>query len=255
MKKYINSNKLNNIKLDKDNFYVLIDFDRTLTKGNSISCWRVLYYSNLLGENFQKEYDIIHDKTFPNDNEHKKVKEKAYSERFKDYMQLLKQSNFNNDIVKKAVQKTDLKLREGAKNFLKQMNDNNIPVIIISCSIGNVLEEYLKFNNCYYDNIYLYANYYNDNGNHICNVTPYNKNEISFSKELKEKLNNKEYILLLGDLIEDISMISSDKLENTITVGFLDKKIEENLKNYNDNFDIVLTDNSSFNELDEVIKL
>ena len=118
-----------------------------------------------------------------------------------------------------------------------------------------MLEEYLKFNNCYYDNIYLYANYYNDNGNHICNVTPYNKNEISFSKELKEKLNNKEYILLLGDLIEDISMISSDKLENTITVGFLDKKIEENLKNYNDNFDIVLTDNSSFNELDEVIKL
>ena len=32
-------------------------------------------------------------------------------------------------------------------------------------------------------------------------------------------------------------------------------KIEENLKNYNDNFDIVLTDNSSFNELDEIIKL
>ena len=142
MMKYINSNKLNNIKLDKDNFYVLIDFDRTLTKGNSISCWRVLYYSNLLGENFQKEYDIIHDKTFPKDNEHKKLKEQAYSERFKDYMELLKQNHFNNDIVKKAVQKTDLKLREGAKNFLKQMNDNNIPIIIISCSIGNVLEEY-----------------------------------------------------------------------------------------------------------------
>ena len=33
--KYINSSKLDKIKLDKDNFYVLIDFDRTLTKGNS----------------------------------------------------------------------------------------------------------------------------------------------------------------------------------------------------------------------------
>ena len=47
--KYINQNKLNKIKLTKDNFYVLIDFDRTLTKGNSISCWRILYYSDLLG--------------------------------------------------------------------------------------------------------------------------------------------------------------------------------------------------------------
>ena len=63
--RYINQNKLNTIKLNKDNFYVLIDFDRTLTKGDSISCWRVLYYSNLLGENFQNEYDRIHDKTFP----------------------------------------------------------------------------------------------------------------------------------------------------------------------------------------------
>lgn len=252
--KYINSNKLNNIQLDKDNFYVLSDFDRTLTRGNSISCWRVLYYSNLLGKNFQKEYDIIHDKEFPNNKQNKKAKEKVYTERFEDFMKLLKQSNFNNNIVKESVQKTDLKLREGAKSFLKKMYDNNIPVIIISCSIGNVLEEYLRFNDCYYDNIYVYANYYIDNGNHICNVTPYNKNEISFSKELKAKLNEKEHILLLGDLVDDISMISRDKLENTITVAFLDKKVEEKLKEYNNNFDIVLTDNSSFNELDEIIK-
>ena len=48
--KYINSNKLNEIKLNKDNFYVLIDFDRTITKGDSFSAWRVLYYSGLLGD-------------------------------------------------------------------------------------------------------------------------------------------------------------------------------------------------------------
>lgn len=253
--KYINQNKLDSLKLNKDNFYVLIDFDRTLTKGNSISCWRVLYYSNLLGEDFQKQYDKIHDKTFPKDNESKETKRQAYSDRFKEYMELLKQNNFNNDIVKKAVQATDLQLRNGAEEFLNKMYHMNVPVIIVSCSIGNVLEEYLKLNNCYYDNIYIYANYYDNNGNHICNVTPYNKNEIVFSEEVENKIVNREYILLLGDIIDDINMVSKEMLNNTITVGFLDKKIEENFGMYKDNFDIVLTDNSSFNEVDEIIKI
>lgn len=223
--KYINKNKLNKIKLTKDNFYVLIDFDRTLTKGNSISCWRVLYYSDLLERDFQQKYDKIHDKTFPNENESKEVKKKAYSERFEEYMELLKQKELNDEIIKKAVQKTDLQLRDGAKEFLKKMYEINVPVIIISCSIGNVLIEYLKSNNCYYNNIYVYANYYNDNGKHICNVTPYNKNEISFSQEVEDKIMNRKYVLLLGDLIDDINMIEKDRLKNTITVGFLDKKI------------------------------
>ena len=61
--KYVNSKKLDSIKLTKENFYVLIDFDRTLTKGNSISGWGVLYYSELLGNEFAKEYDEIHDNT------------------------------------------------------------------------------------------------------------------------------------------------------------------------------------------------
>ncbi len=251
--KYINQNKLNKIKLTKDNFYVLIDFDRTLTKGNSISCWRILYYSDLLGNDFKEKYDKIHDKTFPNENESKEIKQNAYSERFEEYMELLKQKELNDEIIKKAVQKTNLQLRDGAKEFLKKMYEANVPVIIISCSIGNVLIEYLKSNNCYYNNIHIYANYYNDYGKHICNVTPYNKNEISFSQEVKDKINNRDYTLLLGDLIDDINMIEQGRLENTVTVGFLDKKITENLKLYKENFDIVLTDNSSYRELEKIL--
>ena len=253
--KYINQNKLNTIKLNKDNFYVLIDFDRTLTKGHSISCWRVLYYSNLLGKDFQKKYDEIHDKTFPKDNESKEIKKQAYSDRFKEYMELLKQNNFNNDIVRKAVQATDLQLRDGAKEFLNKMYHMNVPVIIVSCSIGNVLKEYLKFNDCYYENIQVYANYFDNRGNHICNVTPYNKNEIVFSEKVKDKISNRKYILLLGDIIDDISMVSEEKLNDTIAVGFLDKRTEQNLETYKSNFDIVLTDNASFDEVNQIIKI
>ena len=245
--KYINSKKLEKIKLAKENFYVLIDFDRTLTKGNSISAWRVLYYSGLLGDDFTKRYDVIHDK-------HRETLEY----RFKAYINLLREKGLNNEIIKDEVKDTKLELRDGAKEFLLQMYNLNIPVIIISCSLKNVIKEYLKLNNCYYNNIFIYSNYYDieDNGkNDIYEVTPHSKNRITFSKELNEIIKTRDYVLLFGDIVDDVNMISKDKLNSTITVGFLDKKIEENLELYKSTFDIVLTDNSSFKEIEDIIKL
>lgn len=50
-------------------------------------------------------------------------------------------------------------------------------------------------------------------------------------------------------------MVSKDRLNSTIAVGFLDKKIEENLELYKSTFDIVLTDNANFKEIEDIIKL
>lgn len=245
--KYINSKKVNNIKLTKENFYILIDFDRTLTKGNSISGWRVLYHSGLLGDDFTKRYDEIHDQNH-----------ETWQYRFKAYINLLREKGLNNKIIKDAVKDTKLELRDGAKEFLLQMYNLNIPVIIISCSLKNVIKEYLKFNNCYYNNIFIYSNYYDieDNGkNDIYEVTPHSKNKITFSKELNEIIKTRDYALLFGDIVDDVNMASKDKLNTTITVGFLDKKIEENLELYKSTFDIVLTDNANFKEIEDIIKL
>lgn len=137
------------------------------------------------------------------------------------------------------------------------MNDYNIPVIIISCSLKNVIKEYLEFNKCYYDNIYIYSNNYAINGNgekDIYQVTPHNKNQITFSKELNNIIATKDYSLLFGDIVDDVNMVSKDRLDQTITVGFLDKKIEENLEKYRTTFDIVLTDNASFKEIEDIIQ-
>lgn len=245
--KYINTKKIDNIKLTKENFYVLIDFDRTLTKGNSISGWRVLYYSGLLGDDFTKKYDEIHDKH-----------DETWECRFKAYIDLLREKNLNNELIKEAIKKSDLELRDGAKEFLTKMHDMNVPVIIISCSLKNIIKEYLEFNNCYYNNIFIYSNYYDINGNSkndIYQVTPHNKNQIEFTKDLRDIIEAKDYALLFGDIVDDVNMVSKDKLDKTITVGFLDKKIEQNLEVYKSTFDIVLTDNASFREVEETLHI
>lgn len=219
---YINSNKLNEIKLNKDNFYVLIDFDRTITKGGSISCWGILRYSTILGSNFREKYDEIHERKLPDGDN--KLKIKYYEDKFRAYMKLQEDCNLNDVIVSNAVKEKFLIFRNYAKEFFAKMYELNIPVIIISCSIKNIIKKVLKMHDCLYDNIEIYSNYfdYTEQRKHICNVTPYNKNKIVFSEKTSKMIENRKNIVLLGDMVEDIKMVTKDKLNNTITFGFLD---------------------------------
>ena len=254
---YINSNKLKEIKLNKDNFYVLIDFDRTITEGGSISCWNILNYSTLLGPDFRKKRKEIHYKQKPNGDD--KIKIEYYEDKFKRYLKLQEDFNLNDIIIDDAVRETPLVFRDNAKEFFLKMYELKIPVIIISCSIKNILEKVLRAHNCYYDNMEIYSNYYDysEQRNHIFNVTPYSKNKISFSEKTNKMIENRKFIVLLGDMVEDIKMVSQDKLIDTITIGFLDedKGIEKNLEKYKSSFDVVLTNNSGFEDVIKLLKI
>ena len=104
--------------------------------------------------------------------------------------------------------------------------------------------------------IYIYSNNYAIDGNgdnDIYQIIPCNKDKIKLSRDLKDIIESKDYAFLFGDRVDDISMVTKDKLEKTITVGFLDQKIEQNLELYKSTFDIVLTENASFKEIEDII--
>ena len=188
-----------------------------------------------------------------------KLKIKYYEDKFRAYMKLQEDYNLNDMIIDSAIREKTLVFRDYAKEFFAKMYELHIPVIIISCSIKNVLEKVLRVHNCYYDNIEIYGNYfdYTEQRNHIYNVTPYSKNKISFSDETNKMIENRKYVILLGDMVEDIKMVSQDKLIDTITIGFLDedKGIEINLGKYQSNFDVVLTNNSGFEDVMKILKI
>ena len=254
---YVNTEKLNKISLNKDNFYVLMDFDRTITKGGSISCWNILNYSTLLGPDFIKRRKEIHNRPKPSGDD--KIMIEYYQDKFKRYLELQEDFNLNDTMIENAVREIPIVFRDYAKDFLKKMYKLKIPVIIISCNIKNIIEKVLGEHNCYYDNIEIYSNYYDysEQRNHIYYVTPYSKNKISFSDETNKMIENRKYVILLGDMVEDIKMVSQDKLIDTITIGFLDedKGIEINLGKYQSNFDVVLTNNSSFEDVMKILKI
>ncbi len=262
--KYINNEKLNIIKLNTKNFYVAIDFDRTMTTLSSSDSWDVA--GKLLGEEFNKKILDLYQKYRPielNYNISFEEKSLAMEKWYRDCVNLYYEYKLTDKQLEDSIEMGNLIFRKGCKNFLKFLHINNIPVIVLSAGIGNIIEKFLKINNCYYDNIFMISNFieFDENGYmkkfdgpiiHTSNKTM----KDSLPKDVEEKLNKKEYRLLLGDTIEDKKMIPYSEWDKTISVGFLNEKIEEDLEVYKQNYDIVLTnENGNFEELKKILSL
>ena len=261
---YINSkDKIKNINLEDNNYYVVIDFDKTLTSGESVTSWGLTAKSNGIGPDYTEKRMALFNKYRPieiDPNISEEKKSIAMTEWWQLHINLFYEYGIKEQAVKNAVALGNLKYRDGAKEFLKKMNELNVPVIIISAGIGNVIEEFLKFENDYYENIKIISNFIvfeNGEFKEIAGdiIHALNKNIVRLDENSKHDLENRKNILLLGDGYADLKMISENDKKNAITVGFLDEKVSENLELYNKGFDIVLTDLSSFKDVNNILKI
>lgn len=261
---YINNKeKIENLKLDKNNFFVVADFDQTLTEGKAQSTWQVTAGSEHLGDEYIKRRDELYNYYRPKeidpnipDNEKCKLMNKWW----KQHIDLFFEYGLNRAMINESIQQCNLKYRKGAKEFLQKMNEYDIPVIIISAGIGNVIENFLKIQNDYYNNIKIVSNFINfENeemkGLHGEIIHALNKNIVNLDDTSKSVLSNKDKILLLGDGLADLKMISENDKNRAITVGFLEENIDENLDIFNKNFDIVITNEGTFEDVNNILKI
>lgn len=262
--KYINEEKIRKINFDTKNFFVAIDFDKTITARKNYDSW--IASAILLGDDFNTESNLLVQKYEPIELDYKiefEEKNKAMEEWYYSSLALYYKYNLTLEQLNKSIDSSNLCFRNGAKHFLKYMHELDVPVIILSAGIGNVIERFLKNNECLYDNIFIISNFipFDENGN----IEKYNgelihtlnkKMEGNLPVELEKKLNEKEYCILLGDVIEDKNMISKNRLDKALTIGFLDKMVEENLESFKMNFDLVFTnEDASFENIWQYIKI
>ena len=261
---YINNQeKINKVKLDSNNFYVVADFDKTLTEGTSNSTWGVLANANQVGAEYKERRTALYNKYRPIEIDQTisdEEKSMAMTEWWQAHINLFYEYGLKEQAIKDAIADGNLKYREGAKDFMRKMYELNVPVIIISAGIGNVIEEFLNSENDYYSNIKIVSNFIEFENGTIKSIKgetihALNKNIVSLDEESKKLLENRKNILLLGDGLADLKMISEEEKENAITVGFLEEKIEENLEYFNKEFDIVLTNKGTLNEVNNILKI
>lgn len=98
---------------------------------------------------------------------------------------------------------------------------------------------------------------FNENGE-ITNIpdkiiNPVNKDKIVFSKKTIKKIEDRDYILLLGDVVGDIKMIGSADRKKVLSIAFDNNK--GNVEDLEKNFDIISSDGAVLTMLKEKIKM
>ena len=177
-------------------------------------------------------------------------------------MDLYYEYHLTNDKLKKSIDNSNLILRKGVKDFLFKLYEENVPVIILSAGIGNVIEQFLKEQECYYENITVISNFikFDENGNMIKfsdnMIHSLNKNIDKLGNlKVKEAIRTKTCRIGIGDLVEDMYMMGEYPADKLLKIGFLNKNIAENLEVYKKNFDIVLTKESNFYDIEKYLSL
>jgi cytosolic 5'-nucleotidase 3 len=254
-----------------DKLHILSDFDRTLTNafvnGKSVpSLISILRDGNYLTPDYALKANQLYDKYHQIEIDPEislGEKKKAMEEWWRAHFNLLIESGLNKEDLEKIARTEKIRLRSGFSEFADFLHLRGIPLIIISSSgLGSDnIAMYLEKEGKLYDNVHIVSNSYewDESGKAIRVNEPIihtmNKDETSvqdypFFKEIK----NRKNVLLLGDSLGDVGMVKGFDYDNLLKVGFLNEKIEERLKDYSLNYDLIILNDSSMDYLNQLLK-
>ena len=259
-----NKNVDNITKNWTNDYYIVMDFDRTITCGDSETSWGILSKTNLLPPEYIKSRQELFSYYHPIELDYNiKVDKKniLMKEWYQKHIDLLIKYQLQESMIEKCILETNLiKLRDGVKDFFYKMNERKIPIIIMSAGIGNIIEEVLKVNNVFLDNIFIVSNFLTFTNGYASSIKSniihsLNKNTINLPPEINKLIENKQNVILFGDLLDDIKMVPQDNNKQILKIGFLNENIEENKELYQKYFDIVCDKDSNYFDIMKQIKI
>ena len=211
---YYNSDKVKNIKNISDNsLYVVTDFDRTLTLGSSKSSWEILS-SSFVDKNYIVERDKLA-KIYRPIEVDETIDEKTKNKKMVEWWQ------------KHIELLIKYKLKEEVIN-------NAIKDVNIMDKRSGLIEMLTSFHKRNIPVIIISAGI----GNFI---------------ELFLKINNRNNIILMGDILSDVKMIKQETRDKAFKIAFIEENIKENISLFKEKYDMVCTNNTSFYDVNKII--
>ncbi len=263
-------------KYKKEEICIITDFDATLTQaikrdGSKGSDSFSVYINNhhLLGEEyvvltnklFEKYYAIEQDPNVPRNE-----KELAMVTWWRDEFELYKKYGLTQQTFIEIIQNKLIELKDYVEDFLKLCHSTNIPVIIFSAGVYNLIHGFLQKINADFDNVHVVANIFkfDSQGNfegtlgdviHSLNKNFEELSHLSIYSDLK----NKKVCVVLGDSVSDMNMVQGGNFEEILSIGFLNTLPEhsnysERLKAHQETFDIVLDGREDFSNIIKLLK-
>ncbi|CEG47623.1 had family ie [Plasmopara halstedii] len=250
---------------------VIADFDYTLTSAykstdeQAVSSHSLLMESDALGPNAEIVAREIFEKYFPIEQSPTLTKEEKLPfmiEWWTKTHELMIKHGVSKNAIKKAVESSDIKLREGFMELFELLARNNVPTLIFSAGLYDVIHAVLDKE---YANTS--AKTLPRNVHVISNVMSFDEHDkvIGFDGTLIHSLNKsasailetdfwkqcqlekRRNIILLGDSLGDSNMADglNFQQDEIVRIGFLNDGSDEKLDLYLQKFDVVLTNDSS----------
>ncbi|XP_072311764.1 cytosolic 5'-nucleotidase 3-like [Eucyclogobius newberryi] len=176
--------------------------------------------------------------------------------------ELLIEQKIRKDMLAQAVKESHSMLRDGYKGFFDLLAELQVPLLIFSAGIGDVLEEVIHQNHVFHPNVNIISNYMDFDHTGVLQafkgqlIHTFNKREgaLLHAAHLTE-LKGRPNVLLLGDSLGDLTMADGvSNAQNILTIGFLNDQVEERQESYIKSFDIVLVKDETMEIPNAIIK-
>lgn len=247
-------------KIDLNKLYIVTDFDHTLTTKESQNCWGILSKIPNVSKEYIYQSNLNNNYYFPIEQDETlnyQTKNKLMKEWYQKHTNLLVKYKLKEKDINEIGQSSEIILRKNVVDFFKLTNKKNIPVIIISAGISNIIENVLNKNKCFFNNIYIIANIIKFKNGIVSSlrneiIHSLNKNQIKPPYKIKKILENKNEMILIGDNIGDTLMKIKEN-DKTLKIGILNYNDKKKYHYFKQNFDIVYKENS-FDQINKLIE-
>lgn len=254
-----------------ENFHIVSDFDKTLTKesvnGDRVqSLISVLRDEKYLSPDYPEKAHTLFNHYHPLEIDSKiplAERKRAMHEWWTKHIELLIECGLNRKDVIRAVESSRIRFREGIPELIDFLERKLIPFVIISSGgLGTeAISLCLKKRRLLRSNVYIISNdlIWDEKGfaagikGSVIHVL--NKDEISLKNFLFfEKVESRKNVLLLGDSLDDIGMVSGFDCRNLIKIGFLNESSSEMESEFRKNFDVIIPDDESAKFVADLVK-
>lgn len=264
--------KIDLIKKDGlDKFFVLSDFDGTLTKvfyrgKTRPSVISILRSEKYLTQEYSQKAFALYEKYHPieiNPKISRAIKKKKMEEWWRVHYELLKKTGLRKHHLKKIIDSGKLKFRAGFSRFLTSLKENSIPLVILSSSGlgGDMIFMLLKKEKEFFKNIFVASNILKWRKDKMVGVKEpivhsANKEGSILKKfpNLFKNIRKRKNVLVLDNDMQASLMLRGLNIKNSIKVGFLNENVKELLPEFKKQFDVIILNDGPMNEVNNLLK-
>lgn len=238
-----------------ENLCIITDFDRTLTshrnpKGMINTTFQMIQELDLLGPEYSRTTKELFDQYRPIEKSHMDYDEKT--KKMTEWWALVLQAMTRYEINEENLTtvSTELTLRAGARELIEKTKELDIPLIVFSAGLGDVIKKILPKHAQIISNYLRFDTNGQASGYDREIIHALNKNGLLLKERYPTSL--RKNIILLGDSTEDARMSDGIEYRCAIKIGFPDEGCDP--EKYLQTYDLIVPDDGPMHRVTEILE-